>query len=162
LKIFIVALMVIAGTSATSLAADGKISTVQAAAAARLAKNFGTLRGAVKPDDKSVFLTIEMLEKWHPVKTDPAITGSIPRRQPAPKKTKLPPIVWETGSEIKKMFNRILSGLSGQTRQSPKPIPHHLELTLARAEKTDSTENLYFEHAHKIAMKIPLGTVRDR
>ena len=126
------------------LVADENMSAVQLAAAAKLIGKLGKLRGSVKPEDKSIFVTLDMVAPRSKSKPVLEITGGIPK---APSntldnsdKTKLPPIVLEMGPNIDQLLEKIMSG--SQNRQAEtkieklKPFNLHKALTLARAEKS--------------------------
>ncbi len=79
------------------LAAEERPSSIQMAAAARLAKRMGALRGGIAPNERFVILTTEMIlqrtqPKSIPVNRDKSLQNGF-----TPTKPKLPPIVWEMG-----------------------------------------------------------------
>lgn len=133
------------------LYAEEKKSAVQMAAAAKLAGSLGTLRGAIKPDDKHIYLTTKILEQWLPVKVDQTFTGSIPALPaasvPMTNKPKLPPIVWEIIPGTGQANDNVMTGstINGPSRQPEKPSasPPPSELTVARAILPYSIEGLF-------------------
>jgi len=150
LKNLIVA-MSVAVLSCGPLYAEENKSAVQLAAAAKLAGSLGTLRGAIKPDDKHIYLTTKILEQWLPVKVDQTITGSIPAPPttsvPMTTKPKLPPIVWEIDPDTERTNDNAMTGstIKDPSRQPEQPgaAPPPSELTVARAIIPYSIEGLF-------------------
>ncbi len=116
------------------------MSAVQLAAAAKLVGKLGKLRGSVKPEDKSIFVTLEMVAPASITKPAPDITGGIPKKPESGDKSKLPPIVFEMGPDIDRLLEKIMSGSQSQQAETKteelKPFNLHNALTLARSEKS--------------------------
>ena len=139
--------IITAGTllaASNPLAADEKMSAVQLAAAAKLVGKLGKLRGSVKPEDKSIFVTLEMVAPRSKTKPAGDITGGISKSAPKTldngDKSKLPPIVLEMGPDIDRLLEKIMSGTQSQQAETKteelKPFNLHNALTLARSEKS--------------------------
>ena len=100
------------------LMADEKMSAVQLAAAAKLVGKLGKLRGSVKPEDKSIFVTLDMVAPRSGTKPVPEFTGGIPKKPEGGDKIKLPPIVLEMGPDIDRLLEKIMLALKANR---PKP-----------------------------------------
>ena len=130
--------------ASSPLVADENMSAVQLAAAAKLVGKLGKLRGSVKPEDKYIFVTLDMVTPRSKIKRVPEFTGGIPKTPPKTldnsKKTRLPPIVLEMGPDIDQLLEKIMSGNHSQQAKTKakelKPFDLQNSLTLARAEKS--------------------------
>lgn len=116
------------------------MSAVQLAAAAKLVGKLGKLRGSVKPEDKYIFVTLDMVAPRSKTKPTPDFTGGIPKNPGKDDEVKLPPIVLEMGPDIDRLLEKILSGSQSQqaetTIKKQKPFNLQNALTLARSEKS--------------------------
>ena len=127
--------------AATSpIVAEDKMSAVQLAAAAKLVGRLGQLRGSVKPDDRAVFLTTEMVLPLKKRSFRSEYTGGIPKRPLLPEKSKLPPIVLEMGPEIDRVLENILYGkpIKQAETGSDEIKPFNLQDALTLAQATPS------------------------
>jgi len=126
------------------LMADEKMSAVQLAAAAKLIGKLGNLRGSVKPEDKSIFVTLDMVAPRSGTKPAPEFTGGVPKTAPKnldnSDKTKLPPIVLEMGPDIDRLLEKIMSGTQSQQAKTKtekvKPFNLQNAMTLAHSENS--------------------------
>ncbi len=135
--------IITAGTllaASNPLVADEKMSAVQLAAAAKLVGKLGKLRGSVKPEDKSIFVTLEMLAPASKTKPVLDITGGIPKKPESGDKSNLPPIVLEMGPDIDRLLEKIMSGSQSKQAETKtedlKPFNLQNALTLAQSEKS--------------------------
>lgn len=124
----------------SQLVADEKRSAVQLAAAAKLIGKLGQLRGSVKPGDRAVFLTTEMVKPPKKKDFSTGFTGGIPKVPQSPEKSKLPPIVLEMGPEIDRVLENILYGNpKKQAKTKPDEIkPFNLQDALTLVQATPS------------------------
>ncbi len=126
--------------ASNSLMADEKMSAVQLAAAANLVGKLGKLRGSVKPEDKSIFVTLDMVAPRSRTKPVPEISGGVPKKLESGDKINLPPIVLEMGPDIDRLLERIMPGSQSQQAETKtedlKPFNLQNALTLARSEKS--------------------------
>jgi hypothetical protein len=121
--------------------ADEQRSAVQMAAAAKLAGSFGSLRGAIKPDDEHIYLTTKILQQWHPVAADPVTASEIsppPASNTPPSKPKLPPIVWEFSPDQGRKADPVMTG-STSPKKPPATTAFPPELTVARVNSSPYT-----------------------
>ncbi len=148
------------------------MSTVQRAAAAKLIGKLGELRGSVKPDDKAIFVTMEMVRPSSNSNGASDGIGSAPKMQ-APVKLKLPPIVLQMGNDIDELLEKILSGKVRQKTETKnlndKPFDLHDALTIARAsnstlssEEMPAFENQAFVNLEKYLASSSRGMDRPK
>ncbi len=137
--------------TSSTVFAEEQVSTVQRAAAERLIGKLGDLRGSVKPEDKAIFVTQEMVRPSSNSNGASDGIGSVPKMK-KPVKLKLPPIVLEMGNDIDEFLEKILSGKVRQKTETEnlndEPFDLHDALTIARASnsKYSNEETLAFDN----------------
>ncbi len=147
LKYLIVVLTAAAAASISlpSVAEDSG-SGILEVAAANLAGRLGELRGAVRPDDRGVFLTKEMLSLKRKNQIDSGIVGGIRQSPAMPHKPILPPIVWKSAPEMDRLIDQIMSSSSSskQTQRRMYRQPFRVDYGLKRrnSELEDFAESM--------------------
>ncbi len=148
---YLIVVLTAAAAASISLpcAAEDNGSGILEAAAANLVGRLGELRGAVKPGDRGIFLTKEMLGLKQKNKVDNGIVGGIPLGPGIPHKPKLPPIVWKSAPEMDRLINQIMTGStpSKQTERRMLPQPYRADygLTLQSNDSPARLKRRYVE-----------------
>jgi len=118
-------LAVLMATMAISMSlplyAEERPSTIQMAAAARLAKRMGALRGGIAPNERFVILTTEMILQRTQPKSIPVNRDNSLQNGFIPTKPRLPPIVWEMGPGFNQLDKKTTFAPAGDDRKYVLP-----------------------------------------